>query len=165
MSVFKTNFDQKVRVYEIAALMKKRGLSANFIVSCVDHSLVNEGSHDLMVLWSEATNEKERNEVIADLQDEIELSIESRKYSLKKPYIKYDDLEAIGEDVLKYKRALRKIVDKHGGIGKLAEKSGIPQPSLSRFFNSASLPRRATLYKIAEALQLNEKDLLKEWVT
>jgi lambda repressor-like predicted transcriptional regulator len=164
MSIFVTSDDQKVRVYEIAAQMKKIGLSSRFISACVEQALDYEGTHDLMVLWAEAQDEVERNEIIADLQDEIDFRSEAPKKPLKKPYIKFDDLKAIALDVMKYKNALRKIVDRHGGIAKLAESSGIPQPSLSRFFNSASMPRRATLYKIAEALNLSEKEIIREWV-
>lgn len=164
MSIFVTSDDQKVRVYEIATQMKKLGLSSHFISLCVEQALDYEGTHDLMVLWAEAQNEVERNEVIADIQDEIDARSEAPKKPVKKPYVKFDDLEAIAANVVKFKKALRKVVDKHGGIAKLAEKSGIPQPSLSRFFNSASMPRRATLYKIAEALNLNEKEIINEWV-
>lgn len=164
MSIFVTSDEQKVRVYEIAAEMKKKGLSAHFISSCVEQALEYEGTHDLMVLWIEAESEVDRNEVVADLQEEIDMRSEAPRKPVKKPYIRYDDLEAIAQDVMGFKNALRKIVDRHGGIGKLAEKSGIPQPSLSRFFASVSLPRRTTLYKIAEALNLEEKEILNEWV-
>lgn len=164
MSIFITSAEQKVKVYEVAAQMKKIGLSAHFISSCVEQALVYEGTHDLMVLWSEASTELERNEIVADLQSEIDIRAEAPKKPVKKPYVKFDDLEAIAKDVIKFKKALRKVVDRHGGITKLAEKSGLPQPSLSRFFNSASMPRRATLYKIAEALNLSEKEIVNEWV-
>jgi DNA-binding phage protein len=164
MSIFITSDEQKVRVYEVATQMKKMGLSAHFISAAVEQALEYEGTHDLMVLWSEADSEVERNEIVADLQDEIDARAEAPKKPVKKPYVKFDDLEAIAKDVVKFKNALRKVVDRHGGIAKLAEKSGLPQPSLSRFFNSASMPRRATLYKIAEALNLNEKEIVNEWV-
>jgi|SRR6185312_6832351 len=164
MSIFLTSDEQKIRVYEIAAQMKKIGLSIRFISACVEQAREYEGSYDLMVLWSEADNEKDRNEVIADLQDEIDWQADSHKKPLKKPFIKFDDLDAIASDIMKFKNALRKVVDRHGGIAKLAERSGIPQPSLSRFFNSASLPRRATLYKIAEAFNLNEKEIISAWL-
>lgn len=164
MSIFLTTDEQKVRVYEIAAEMSQKKLSAQFISACVEQALHYEGTHDLMVLWSEAKSATERNEVLADLQDEIDARVEAPKKQIKKPYVKFDDLEAIAKDVIRFKNALRKVVDKHGGISKLSEKTGIPQPSLSRFFNSASMPRRTTLYKIAEALNLNEKEILNEWV-
>lgn len=164
MSIFITSDEQKVIVYEIATQMKKMGLSVHFISACVEQALEYEGTHDLMVLWFEADSEIERNEIVADLQDEIDARAEAPKKPVKKPYVKYDDLDAIAKDVIKFKSALRKVVDRNGGIAKLAEKSGLPQPSLSRFFNSASMPRRATLYKIAEALHLNEKEIIHEWL-
>ena len=143
---------------------KNQGLSVSFISACVEQALYYEGTHDLMSMWSEAATEFDRNEIIADWQDEIDIRAEAPKKPVKKPYVKFDDLDAIAKDVFKFKNTLRKIVDRNGGIGKLAEKSGIPQPSLSRFFNSPSMPRRTTLYKIAEALNLNEKEVLNEWV-
>ena len=164
MSIFVTSDEQKVQVYEIAGEMKRMGLSVHFISACVEQAVHYEGTHDLMILWREANSELDRNEVIADLQDEIDSRAESPKKPIKKPYLKYDDLEAIAKDIFRFKSALRKVVDRHGGISKLSENTGIPQPSLSRFFSSASMPRRTTLYKIAEALNLNEKEILNEWV-
>lgn len=164
MSIFITSPEQKVRVYEIAAEMKKAKLSANFISECVEQALEYEGTHDLMVLWAESKSKSDKEEILADLQEEIDMRAEAPKKPIKKPYVKFDDLDAIAKDVAKFKKALRKVVDKHGGISKLAEKTGIPQPSLSRFFASTSLPRRTTLYKIAEALDLNEKEIINEWV-
>ena len=71
MSIFITSDEQKVRVYEIAALMKKKDLSNQFISACVEQALSYEGTHDLMVLWAETTSKEEANEVLADLQEEI----------------------------------------------------------------------------------------------
>lgn len=164
MSIFITSDEQKVRVYEIAALMKKNGLSAQFILACVEQARYYEGTHDLMVLWAEASTAEEANEILADLQEEIDAKLETPSKIVKKPYVKFDDLEAIAKNISAFKNALRKVVDKHGGITKLSEKTGIPQPSLSRFFSSTSMPRRTTLYKIAEALNLNEREILNEWI-
>lgn len=164
MSIFITSDEQKVKVYEIATAMKKLGLSIHFISGCVENALVNEGTHDLMVLWLEAEDETQRNEIVADLQDEVDTTAEAPKKPLKKPHIKFNDLDSIAKDIKGFKDALRVLVDRNGGIAKLAEKSGIPQPSLSRFFHSASMPRRTTLFKIAEALELDEKDIINEWV-
>jgi transcriptional regulator with XRE-family HTH domain len=49
-------------------------------------------------------------------------------------------------------------------VSEVARKSGIPQPSLSRILSSGSMPRRSTLYKIANALGLSEKEIVGEWV-
>lgn len=53
-------------------------------------------------------------------------------------------------------------VDKNGGLKKLAELTEIPQPSLSRFFGSATMPRRTTLLKIARALNLSQIEIATE---
>jgi DNA-binding phage protein len=65
--------------------------------------------------------------------------------------------------VVAEKARLRQIIDKHGGVSAVAKKSGIPQPSLSRMLGSASIPRRSTLYKIANALGLSEAEIVTEW--
>ena len=72
-------------------------------------------------------------------------------------------MESIAKDVKKIKAHLKNEVDKWGGITKLSKETGIPQPSLSRFFSSASMPRRTTLYKIAGALNLSEREIITDW--
>ncbi|MFA5583834.1 MAG: helix-turn-helix transcriptional regulator, partial [Bacteriovoracaceae bacterium] len=109
-------------------------------------------------------NQSEKDEIISDLQEEIEDLQSAPKKPTKKPYIKFDDLELIAKDVVKFKQHLKSLVDSWGGVTKLARETGIPQPSLSRFFNSATMPRRTTLYKIANALELSEKEIVSEWV-
>lgn len=164
MSLFKTTPEQQIKVYEIATAMKAAGLGATFITDCVKHALEYEGSHDLMILWSEAPSQLEKDAVIADLQDEIDNHLERPNRPTKKPYVRFDDLEAIAKNVGGFKKNLRRVVDRHGGISELAKKTGIPQPSLSRFFSSQSMPRRTTLYKIADALGLSENEIITEWV-
>jgi len=164
MSLFKTTPDQQIKVYEIATAMKTGGLTAAFITDCVKHALEYEGSHDLMVLWAEAPSQAEKDAVIADLQDEIDSHLERPKKPTKKPYVRFDDLEGIAKNIDGFKKNLRRLVDRQGGITELAKKTGIPQPSLSRFFSSQSMPRRTTLYKIADALGLSENQIITDWV-
>lgn len=80
-------------------------------------------------------------------------------------YVRFDDLDRIASDVRKFKDSLRALVEARGGIGKLAELTAIPQPSLSRFFNTAAMPRRTTLYKIARALNLSQVQIAKGQIT
>ncbi|PWU21023.1 MAG: hypothetical protein C5B49_03250 [Bdellovibrio sp.] len=164
MSAFKTSPEQQVRVYEIATAMKNAGLGANFITDCVKLALEYEGAHDLMALWAEASNQEEEDEVIADLHDEIDTHQELPKKPTKKPHLRFDDLDAIAKNIEGFKKNLRRLVDRQGGITELSKKTGIPQPSLSRFFNSQSMPRRTTLYKIADALGLSENEIITDWV-
>ena len=159
-----TNADQKVRVYQIASKMAETDLSKEFIADAVEMALEYEGVHDLMVLWEKETERSEQGEVIADIQDMIDEHKEAPRKPVKKPYVKFDDLDTIAKNILGFKKGLRKEVDRWGGIVKLAKETGIPQPSLSRFFNSASMPRRTTLYKIADALKLPEDKIILDWV-
>ena len=104
MIPFTTNADQKVKVYEIAANMKANGLSTEFISDAVEMALAYEGSHDLMVMWAEEKEQKERDEIIADIQELVDDHKESPKTPLKKPYVRFDDLDKIANDVVKFKK-------------------------------------------------------------
>ncbi len=163
MSVFQTTPEQKVKLYEIATLMKQDGLPDSFIANAVEIGLYYEGIFDLFELWAEEEEQNEKDQIISDLQEEINEFKEQPKEPVKKPYIKYTDLDLIAKDVLGFKAHLKTIVDQWGGISKLSKETGIPQPSLSRFFNTASMPRRTTLYKIADALNLSEKEIITDW--
>ncbi|MFN8369589.1 MAG: helix-turn-helix transcriptional regulator [Bacteriovoracaceae bacterium] len=142
------------------SLNEKNRLSNKFIANAVEIGLYYEGVFDLFELWAKEEDEKERDQIIADLQEEIDEYKEQPKEPLKKPYIKYTDLEIIAQNVVGFKAHLKTLVDNWGGISKLAKATEIPQPSLSRFFNTPSMPRRTTLYKIADALNLSLKKRL-----
>lgn len=163
MIPYTTTPAQKVRVYEIAANMKKAGLEVEFIANVVEMASSYEGTYDLMELWDSEEDHSQKGEIIADLQEELEGLEEAPKKPTKKPYIKFDDLEAIASDVMSFKQHLKTLVDNWGGVNKLARVTGIPQPSLSRFFNTANMPRRTTLYKIANAMGLSEKEIITDW--
>ncbi len=66
--------------------------------------------------------------------------------------------------LLNSKSNLRKKIDPKGGISELSGRTGIPRPSLSRFFSSSSMPRRTTLFKIAKALNLPESSISFKWL-
>ena len=163
MIPFTTTSAEKVRVYQIAAMMKSEGLEDEFIVNLVQFASEYEGAYHLMELWVSEEIEAEKDLIIADLQDEIEDLMAAPKNPIKKPYIKFDDLEAITKDIIGFKQHLKTLVDNWGGVNKLARVTGIPQPSISRFFHSANMPRRTTLYKIANALGLSEKEMITDW--
>ena len=65
-------------------------------------------------------------------------------------------MDAIAKNIRAFKDSLYQEVMERGGINKLSELTGIPQPSLSRFFNSNAMPRRSTVLRIAKALNLDE---------
>ena len=63
-----------------------------------------------------------------------------------------------------FKAKLKSIVlKKCGTMENAAIKIGIPQPSLSRFFNMASMPRTNTLQKIASALNLSAVEVAAQY--
>ncbi len=158
-----TKPEQKVEIYRIATEMSRAGLPALFVASIVEMASEYEGTFSLMELWAEEKNAKVREEIISDLQDEIDSHAERKRGIVRRPKISFDELEGIAAQIMKFKKELREKVDRWGGISKLAESTEIPQPSLSRFFNTPSMPRRITLYKIANAMKLSESDIRFPW--
>jgi DNA-binding phage protein len=152
MTRFTTTPEQQSEVYKIAAKMLEKDLSPIFVDEVVQMARVYEGAFELMQLWAEAKSSAERDEIVADLQDEAERLKEMRTETFRAPRIDFDDLEKNAEAVMKFKKELRQLVDSKGGISKLATVSGIPQSSLSRFFSSAAFPRNTTIYRIVNAL-------------
>ncbi|MCK5015056.1 MAG: helix-turn-helix transcriptional regulator [Candidatus Omnitrophica bacterium] len=115
-----------------------------------------------MKMWSEEIDEDEKNEIVADIQDMIDECAQKEK--AEGTYVRFNDLEQIAKHIQSFKDNLRIIVEGNGGITVLAKLTGIPQPSLSRFFNSNTMPRRVTLLKIARALNLSQVQIATEWV-
>lgn len=155
------NPDVRVEIIEIGHQMNRVGLPKQFIAAAVETAFDFEGVYDLMKIWVDESDKKEREATVADIQDMIDEC--SQKERVEGVYIRFDDLDQIAKDIRGFKDNLRLLVDKHGGIGHLADATGIPQPSLSRFFSSASMPRRATLLKIAKALGLSQVQIATEW--
>lgn len=151
----------RVEAFSIGSMMRAQGLPSRFIARAVDLSEEFEGILDLMRLWRDESDTAEREEIVSDIQELIDDCAQVSKDQAA--YIRFDDLERIAADVRKFKDNLRALVDERGGIGKLAELTHMPQPSISRFFNSASMPRRATLNKFARALNLSQVEIATPW--
>lgn len=154
-----SNYDE---LFEIAYKMKIENLPVGFILDALKIAFKYEGVADLLKLWRDEDSVEERNEIIADIQDLIfdcQIKISSEVSS-----INISDLDAISKDIRKFKDALLSIVDQRGGVSHLAKLTGIPQPSLSRFFNSNSMPRRITLLKIRKALNLDAIEIQMRWL-
>lgn len=145
---------EQVKLFGIATKMEESGLPAEFIVGAVQTALEFEGVADLMNLWIDEEDKKEKDQIIADIQDMIDAC--SQKEKLEEIYIKFNDLDAIAKNIRAFKDSLYQLVMDHGGINKLSELTGIPQPSLSRFFSSNAMPRRSTLLKISKVLNLDK---------
>ena len=161
MKARKITPDLKVELIEIGHQMNEAKLPHKFIAAAVETAFKFEGVYNFMKMWVEEDDKKERDEIVADIQDLIDDC--SQKEKVEGVYVRFDDLESIAKDVRKFKDNLRMAVDKLGGIKKLAELTEIPQPSLSRFFGSPTMPRRVTLLKIARALGLSQVEIATEW--
>ncbi len=153
-----------LHVLDILNEMRHVGLGSAFICSLMEHCQRYEGIRDLMELWFEETDSGERDKIIADLQESLEDIEDAPQKPEERPYLRFDDLKEIKDDVVAFKERLRVEVDRQGGINELARRTGIPQPSLSRFFTSNSMPRRTTIYKIAKALNLPESSIGFKWM-
>jgi DNA-binding phage protein len=146
--------------------MKRQGLPSAFILDAVALARRDDAIYDLMLLWIKSDAE-ERVEIEADLQDHLDDDRELPPPGhgpLKKPKIAYKQLDKVVRDVMAFKQHLRDIVDRHGGVVKIAAKIGMPQSSLSRVLRSGSMPRRTTLYRIARALDIPETEVATEWL-
>ena len=151
----------RVESYAIGAAMRQAGLPDQFIVAAVSAGNDFEGVFNLLTLWGDTADHTEKDAIIADLQELIDDCGQADIASTD--CVRFDDLDRIAADVRKFKDNLRLLVDERGGISKLAELTSIPQPSLSRFFNTAAMPRRTTLNKIARALHLRQIEIASEW--
>jgi DNA invertase Pin-like site-specific DNA recombinase len=163
MILFKTTPDQVMRLASIMVEMKATGIDSNFVVAASELARSDQGVFDLMALWAASRDAIERDEIVADIQESIDDYQDAPASPLKKPYIKFDKLDHVARQVVAKKAKLREIIDRHGGVSAVALKTGIPQPSLSRMLNSPSIPRRSTLYRIANALDLPETEIVTEW--
>jgi len=143
----------------IANKMASRAVPLTFAIALIDLVASDHRSiYEIMALWDEAVTDEDRNEAIADLQELLD-DMERKGPKRELQYLNFEDLKPYGQKMIEYKNRLRAIIDNHGGVSKVAELSGIPQPSLSRMLNSAAAPRQTTIHKIARALQLPEAEL------
>ncbi|NGX58514.1 MAG: hypothetical protein K940chlam3_01421 [Chlamydiae bacterium] len=152
-----------LHVLDIFNEMRRLGLESTFIFALMENCQRYEGIRDLMEIWFDEDDVVEKEKIIADLQDVLDDIQNAPKTSEERPFVHYKDLDVIKKDVVKFKNRLREEVDRQGGISELSRRTGIPQPSLSRFFTSTSMPRRTTLYKIAKALNLPESSVGFKW--
>jgi hypothetical protein len=162
MIPFKTTSDQVLKLASIVVAMDKAGLDKDFIVAADTLARSDQGVYDLMAMWVDA-DPAEQDEIVADIQDSIDDYADAPSEPHERPYIRFDQLDDIVQKILTDKKRLRELVDKHGGVSAVARKCGIPQPSLSRMLSSASMPRRSSLYKIANALNLSEAEIVTDW--
>lgn len=163
MIPFPTAPEEVAQLKGIATQMVKAGLDFDWVVAVERLAKADQGVFDLMKLWQDAGEKEARTQLVADLQDALDDYADAPSEPTQRPKIPFDDLDAVTKKILAEKRKLRDLIDRHGGVSAVAKKSGIPQPSLSRLLKSASMPRRSTLYRIAVALGVHEKEVVMEW--
>lgn len=156
--------NKDLHILDILNDMRRAGFENSFIYSLTENCQKYEGIHDLMEMWAETLDPSDREKIVADLQESIDDIIDAPKKPEERAFIRFDDLDEIKQDVLEFKKQLRKEIDRQGGISELSRKTGIPQPSLSRFFASSAMPRRTTLFKIAKAFNLPESSISFKWL-
>ncbi len=161
-SIFHLTPEQDVSLFSISHTMQKVGLPSEFISAAIRTALHYEGVADLIFLWNSESDINECNEIIADIQELIDDCNQPEKEEYR--YIKLNDLEQVRHHIREFKDGLLKIVNDKGGISELSKITHIPQPSLSRFFNSNAMPRRRTLLKIADVLNLDAVRINMPWV-
>jgi len=139
------------------------GLPKRFAITAMAQAVRYEGLRHLLLMWHEEQDPALRDEVVADIAELLEdMEIEG---VVERPAIRHEDVAPFIADVRAFKDALRRVVDARGGISWLADQSKIPQPSLSRFFNSGSVPQRGTLLKLREALAPAGDALIEGWLS
>ena len=153
---------EQIVLLEIALEMYNEKLPEIFIINAIRAAFDYDGIADLMKLWKAEEDQTERNEIIADIQDMLDASLQQGK--TEEFYVKFNDLDTIAKDIRGFKDSLLSEVEKNGGIKNLANLTEIPQSSLSRFFNYNSMPQRSTLIKIAKALDIDELKMDSFWV-
>jgi transcriptional regulator with XRE-family HTH domain len=155
---------RRVDSFEVAAAMREAGLPDAFIVDAIAAARESGGVRGLLGMWLE-TNEtdSERNEIEADIQDLID-DLTQPVGPREEVYVRFDDLEWIAKHIMEFKNSLlAKLGDEDVSLTELSNRTGMPVSSLSRFFNSASMPRRGTLLKIAKAVGFSGVEIATDW--
>lgn len=145
--------DMKVELIEIGYHMKQVGLPKEFIASAIHTAFDVSAVFELVRQWFKEADQKVRESIMERIQSFLRQNGPEAK-------IRFDDLDKIAQNIRLFKDNLRLVVDENGGIKRLAELTGIPQPSLSRFFSTTTMPRRATLLKISRALNMSHVDIV-----
>lgn len=68
----KTNPQQMVTLYKIAAALSSAGHSDEFVEGVVGVASISQGCFELAELWAEAESQEDRDAVVADLQERID---------------------------------------------------------------------------------------------
>jgi len=78
------NSNKNIEPIEIGHKMHMAGLPNKFVTAAVRVALDFEGVYDLMKLWADETDEKERGKIVADIQDMIDVCSQKEKIDQSK---------------------------------------------------------------------------------
>lgn len=148
--------NKKIDTIQVLKKMIEERLPDIFIFDALRYSIQYEGIYELIQMWYQESNIDEKNEIIADIQDLIDDCQVTEKKVIS---IDFNDLDEINKNLREFKNSLLLLINKKGGLKVLSEKTGIPQPSLSRLFNSSSVPQRTTLLKIKTFLGVDKIEI------
>lgn len=160
---FGTTPDQLLELHAIVVELGAAGLEESFIVAADELARIDQGVFDLLALWRDTRESAERDELVADLWESLADYEDAPPRPLQKPFIRFESLADVAREVAEYKQRLRLSIDDHGGVAAVANKSGIPQAALTRMLESASLPRRSMIYRVAIAMGVAEGEVVTEW--
>ena len=160
MGAKKLDAKRAVDAAVIAGKMRESGLPDVFCAELIKLAPAYNSIFRMMTFWEKA-DEDEKQEIVADLQEMID---DSKQRYEERPLLRHRDVKGVVRTVREFKDQLAMEIEKHGGVTAVAKKVGMPQSSLSRLINSASMPRRLTLLKLAKALGLSEVEIATEYV-
>ncbi len=148
-----------------ARMMKDDNAPLPFVIAALKAAMTSKAVFLQLQLWDEfADHPEDQAEVLADIQEYLDARSEDSEKA--KRSISEDVTLQVIKDVMELKDRMRAQLEAEGvSLKELSERTGMASPSLSRFFNTASRPRRTTLRKIAEAMDWNEADIASDWAT
>lgn len=137
-------------IQRVAMAMVDSGLPFEFGLQVVAVARETDAILELASMWEAETDAAERDETIVALQrllDDYEQPVRAGQGLA-------DEAEADvwADQIAKWKLRLRGRVDAAGGVSAVARLANMPQPSLSRILHDFSVPRHATLVKLAQVL-------------
>ena len=156
--------EQFLHAASIAGEMHAARLPAEFVAAVLTLAREHRGVYELMAMWQTEQDSDERAATVADSAGVAggrgggpraphgEAARRLRRARRRGREGRRREDQAARNHRQERRRQRRRPVDRH------------PQPSLSRMLGSASMPRRATLYKIAAALGLDETEIESEFM-
>lgn len=150
-------------IYEMSPdWLSQKGLDEAFLIQVLELARNEAPFYKMLMLWEEASK-SEKSEIVADLEEMVADYHERPAAPVELPYVKMEKFSSIAEEIKTFKAFLKKRIEKAGGVSEIANKCRMAQPSLSRFLNNTSLPRKSTLEKLAKALGLSQQEMAFEW--